>query len=153
MVRLADADDGLRKHLEDLNCGSYDTTPWVTAPPLNECRVAIVSTAGLHQRGDQPFSIGASDYRIIDGHTPSSDLVMSHISSNFDRTGFQRDINVVFPIDRLRDLASQSVISSVAKYHYSFMGATDPDRMRSATSELIELFKKDQVNAVLLAPV
>ena len=52
---------------------------------------------------------------------------MSHISTNFDRTGFQQDINVVFPVDRLRELAARGTIGSVADFHYSFMGATAPE--------------------------
>lgn len=153
MVRLADTDDALRGALEGLECRSYDTKPWVEGPPLNERRVAIISTAGLLKRGDHPFSIGATDYRVIPGDTDSGDVVMSHVSTNFDRTGFQQDINVAFPIDRLRELADEGVIGSVAEYHYSFMGATDPDDMAPKAQELAGLLKKDNVDAVLLAPV
>ena len=53
---------------------------------------------------------------------------MSHISVNYDRTGFQEDRNVVFPIDRLRELAAEG-IGSVAIPIISFMGATDPIQM------------------------
>jgi len=56
--------------------------------------VAIVSTAGLHRRGDSVFAPGASDYRIIPGDPAPTDLVMSHVSVNFDRSGFQQDVNV-----------------------------------------------------------
>lgn len=54
---------------------------------------------------------------------------MSHISVNFDRTGYQQDLNVVFPIELLIELATENVIGSVADYHYSFMGTTDPAEM------------------------
>ncbi len=153
MVRLKDTDDMLRAALQGLECRGYDTAPWVEGPPLNKRRVAIISTAGLQKRSDQPFAVGASDYRVIPGNTDSGDIVMSHISTNFDRTGFQQDINVAFPIDRLRELADEGVIGSVADYHYSFMGATDPDDMALKAEELAGLLKKDNVNAVLLAPV
>lgn len=45
---------------------------------------------------------------------------MSHVSTNFDRTGFQQDWNIVFPLDRLQELAAKGIIGSVAAYHYSF---------------------------------
>jgi len=45
------------------------------------------------------------DYRVIPGDIAARDLVMTHISTNFDRTGFQQDWNVVFPLDRLKELA------------------------------------------------
>lgn len=153
MVRLTDVDDGLRARLEELECQIYDTKPWVDGPPLNQRRVAIISTAGLQKRGDRPFAIGANDYRVIPGDTDGNDVVMGHMSTNFDRTGFQQDINVTFPIDRLRELADEGVIGSVAEFHYSFLGLTDPDDMAPKAQELVELLKKDNVDAVLLAPV
>ena len=95
----------------------------------------------------------AGDYRIIPGDTETNDLVMSHVSTNYDRTGFQQDWNVVFPLDRLNDMAREGIIGSVADFHYSFMGATDPRQMESAARTLAGLLRKDKVNAVLLIPV
>jgi D-proline reductase (dithiol) PrdB len=71
----------------------------------------------------------------------------------FDRTGFQQDWNVVFPLDRLHELARDGVIGSVAAFHYSLMGATDPSYMEASAHELARLLTQDQVNAVLLVPV
>lgn len=65
-------------------------------------------------------------YRVIPGDTPSDALTMTHSSVHFDRTGFREDVNVVFPIDRLHELANEGVIGSVADYHYSLMGAGWP---------------------------
>ena len=78
---------------------------------------------------------------------------MSHISVNFDRTGFQQDINTVLPLDRLAELAAGKVIGSVAATHYSFMGATDPVKMQGAAAQVAGLLKADQVDAALLVPV
>ncbi len=104
MVGLADTTPSLRHHLEHLECQTFPATPWSTGRPLAKRRIAIVSTAGLQKRGDRPFALGASDYRVIPGDTPGAEIVMSHISTNFDRSGYQQDLNVVFPIDRLRSL-------------------------------------------------
>ncbi len=113
----------------------------------------MISTAGVHKRNDRPFEMGATDYRIIPADTSSDDLIMSHISANFDRTGFQQDWNVVFPIDRFRELVANGTIGSIAQYHYSFMGATDPQQMESTARSLAGIMKNDGVNAVLLVPV
>ena len=78
---------------------------------------------------------------------------MSHISTNYDRSGFQQDWNVVFPLDRLHELAQKGVIGSVARFHYSFMGATHPAQMETAARTLAGLLKKDGVDAALLVPV
>jgi D-proline reductase (dithiol) PrdB len=132
---------------------TYEAAPFVAGPPLAKRRVALISSAGLHRRGDRPFGAGASDYRVIPGNSSAGDLVMSHISSNFDRSGFQCDWNVIFPIDRLRELADAGTIGSVADFHYSFMGATDPEKMKPAATELAEQLRGDSVDALVLVPV
>ncbi len=128
--------------------------PWATGPALRKRRVAIVTTAGLHVRGDVPFSAGGMDYRVVPGDVAASDLVMSHMSVNFDRSGFQADWNVAFPLDRLKDLARDGTLGSVAAFHYSFMGAVSPvTRYEAKARELALLLKRDNVDAVLLTPV
>lgn len=143
----------MRSYLLDQVMPDYDATPCAGGPPLAERRIAIITTAGLHRHDDQPFVPGRGEFRVIPDATDTADLITSHVSTNFDRTGFQQDINVAFPIDRLRELADQGVIGSVAAFHYSFMGATDPDQMAPKARDLAGLLKKDNVDAVLLAPV
>ena len=153
MVRLDKYSKEERSHLLGLPCPSFETTAFVTGPPLAERRIALISTAGLHRSGDRPFTVGEADYRLIPANTRSNDLVMSHISTNFDRTGFQLDLNLVFPLDRLSELVKQGFINSLADYHYSFMGATDPRQMENAARNLSKIMKKDAVDSVLLVPV
>ena len=153
MVRLAELPAETRPHIEKLNCPVYEGAPFVSGPSLNKRRVAIVSTAGLQRRGDRPYSFDADDYRIIPGNISAADIVMSHISSNFDRSGFIQDHNVAFPLDRLHELAANGEIGSVATYHYSFMGSTHPDDMETTARHLAGLLKGDAVDAILLIPV
>ncbi len=158
MVRLVDLPAWEREHmLEKIPAlPKFGLNPWVAGGPLSKRRIAIVTSAGLHTRGDRPFGLGAArnDYRVIPGSIAAADLVMSQVSVNFDRTGFQQDLNVVFPIDRLRELAAEGVIGSVADYHYSFMGAGSPvTRMEASAREVGRLLKQDNVDAVLLTPV
>ncbi|MFM9939568.1 MAG: glycine/sarcosine/betaine reductase selenoprotein B family protein [Hyphomicrobiaceae bacterium] len=153
MARLEDFDDINRAHLEHMEMPRFATTPWTKTKPPSQLRVALISTAGLQRRGDRPFGRGSGDYRLLPGDLAASDLVMSHISTNFDRTGFQEDHNVVYPIDRLRELADAGVIGSVAAMHYAFMGATPPAAIEKSARQLAALLRKDQVDAVLLVPV
>jgi D-proline reductase (dithiol) PrdB len=153
VVRLADVPEDLRERLVVLECPTFAKTPFAAGPPLAERRVALITTAGLTRRDDRPFGSGSNDYRIIPGDVRAKDLVMSHGSTNYDRTGFQQDLNTVFPIDRLRELAEAGVVGSVASYHYSFMGSTEPMRMEPAARHLAGLLKEDRVNAVILTPV
>jgi len=156
MVRLADLSELDRENMlkKVPALPAFPGRPWATARALSSRRVAIVSTAGLHVRGDTPFSSGGMDYRVIPGDAVAGDLVMSHMSVNFDRSGFQADWNVVFPLDRLRALVREKIIGAVAAFHYSFRGAVSPiTRYEPRARELAALLKRDHVDAVLLSPV
>ena len=154
MARLDRMSPQLQEHLLDIRCPTFDATPWVAGPPLAQRKVALISTAGLHRRDDRPFSPGALDYRLIPADTPSTELVMSHVSTNFDRTGFQQDWNVVFPLDRLHEMAAAGNIGSVAQCHYSFMGAIgDPLALAPRARELAHVMRAEGVDAALLVPV
>jgi D-proline reductase (dithiol) PrdB len=153
MVRLSDLPPEIAEAYLRLPLPEFETTPWAPAPPLTSARVAIISTAGLHRRADAKFAGGAADYRLIPAEIDSRDLVMSHLSVNFDRSGFQQDVNVVFPIDRLKELERAGEIGSLAAWHYSFMGATDPTRMEETGAQVGKLLREDGVTAALLVPV
>jgi D-proline reductase (dithiol) PrdB len=153
VTRLTDLPPAQAKRLAELECPDFTTRPWVSGPPLSQRRVAIVSSAGLVVRGETPFRGRDPDYRVVPGDVAPGELLISHISINFDRTGFQEDRNVVFPIDRLNELAAEGAIGSVAETHYSFMGATDPVQMERYAREVAGRLKSDRVDAVILSPV
>ncbi len=153
MTRLTDLPSAQGKRLAELECPDFETRPWVTGPALSQRRVAVVSSAGLVVRGENPFRGRDPDYRAIPATTKPNELLCSHISINFDRTGFQEDWNVVFPLDRLNELAAEAMIGSVAATHYSFMGATDPVQMEPHARALAGRLKADAVDAVVLTPV
>lgn len=153
MVRLSDLPDISRQFLIDFDCPVMEGRPWVEGPPLAERRMAIVTTAGLQRRDDPPFYLGANDYRVIPGDTKGGDLVMTHASINFDRSGFQEDVNVAFPVDRMGELEADGTIGSLGNYHYGFMGATHPEQMKPAAEKVAGLLKDDGVDSVLLLGV
>ena len=154
MVRLEKISEEERNMLLSLDCPTFTTSPWVSGPPLKERRLAVITTAGLHLRHDRPFQFGVPDfYRVIPGNVQASDLVMSHMSAGFDRTGFQRDWNVVFPLDRLREMEEEGIIGSLADFHYSVATPRVALTLLEPGQEIAGLLKKDNVNAVLLLPV
>ena len=131
----------------------FESTPWVAPPPLRDAKVALVSTAGLHRRDDRKFRGGASDYRLIPSDVDYADLAMSHVSVNFDRSGYQQDVNIAFPLEHLHTLAANGEIGSVAQWHYSFMGATAPEQFAESGAEVGRLLKDDGVSAAVLIPI
>ena len=153
MARLEDIPEPTRTAVANLPCPSFETTPFVSGPPLSQRRVAIVSSAALIHRGDKPFPFGSGEYRAVPASWDNAEILVSHVSINFDRAGFQRDLNVVYPIDRLRELAAGGVIGSVADTHYTVMGSTDPAAMVESADGIAAALHADHCNAVVLAPV
>lgn len=154
MVRLSDLSDAERQHIMAKELPEFDSRPWVDGPPLAQRRVGLVTTAGLHRHGDDAFALLDLSYRVISADTDLSMLTMTHSSVHFDRSGFREDVNTVFPLDRLRELADDEVIGSVAQHHYSLMGAGwPPERIESTCDELARLLHADGVTAVILVPV
>src|SRR5919199_3528748 len=124
MPRLDQLSEAQRKGLLSHNCLEHDTAPWTPlARPLREARLALVTTAGLHRRGDAPFTGGHQGYRAIPADTPPRDILQSHTSIGFDRSGLQQDINVVFPLDRMAEMVAAGELGSLAAVNYSFLGA------------------------------
>lgn len=153
MVRLSSLPPEYADSLRNLPIPDFGPTPWVQGPDLKKARVAIVSTAGLHRASDPKFAGGSGDYRLLPADLDYRELVQSHVSVNFDRSGFQQDVGVVFPLEHLKQMAQDGEIGSIAQWHYSFMGATDPTRMVETAPEVARLLKEDGVSAVILVPV
>ena len=149
------SDEQLRTTLGGLKSFTFDDVPWTTPKPLHESRVAIVTTAGLRVESNADWNAGDQGFTQIPHD--AENLTLAHYSPNFDRVGWVLDKNVVFPIDRLYELAKDGIIGSVAKTHISFMGA-QPDhtletiRLDSGPAAA-KLLKDDEVDLVLLTPV
>ena len=162
MPRLEYLDERTRRAILYFPCEENDTTPWTPlSRDLTQCRVALVTSAAIHLRSDEPFPAadsaeGDSSYRVIPSTAGVSDIIQSHLSIGFDRTGFYRDVNVVFPIERLREMAERGEIGSEAESHYSFHGATQRNSgpmVREMGPSIASRLKEDGVNLVLLTPV
>src|SRR5262245_56763316 len=94
-------------------CLLNDSAPFThLRQPLSESRLALVTTGGIHLRGDAPYTGGDRPFRVIPTDAPPSEIVQSHASIGFDRAAFQRDINVVFPMDRVCEFVVRGEIGS-----------------------------------------
>ena len=136
-----------------------DPVPWVPLKkPLKNSRAAVISSAGLVGRGQEPFddSIRGGDFgfREIPADTDVATLMDTHRSDLYDHTGIRQDPNLAFPLDRLRELVKSGRIGSLNRRHLSFMGSiTAPGRLIKKTAppaarKLVE----DDVDIALLVP-
>jgi len=154
MARLEDIPLGERKMMLELDCSGFEgRRPWVMGPKLSERRIALLSTAALNLRSDVAFLPNATNYRMIPGGIAPGEVVMSHGSANFDRTGFQQDLNVCFPLQRLQELAADGVIGSVSNVHFTVSGGRAPLELQEAAREMARILKADGVDTVFLVPI
>jgi D-proline reductase (dithiol) PrdB len=155
MPRLDRLPESNRKGLLNLPMQVNETAPFVRpAKPLASSRVAIVTTAGLHRRGDTPFGPGEQTYRVIPASTPAKDVIQSHTSIGFDRVPIMRDVNITYPIDRLRELVARGELGGVGANGYSFMGALrDVAKIEAETGpEVARRLADDGTEIALLTP-
>ncbi|MCH7960041.1 MAG: hypothetical protein IID08_07920 [Candidatus Hydrogenedentes bacterium] len=148
------ADALIRAGVQDLPVPEFDEPAFTTPPALKDATVAIVTTAGFRRPGQESWAPFDQSYRVFKAE--ERDLRLGHLSPNFDRSGFAVDINVVYPIDRLNEMAEEGVLGGVSPIHISFMGAQDESmtsiRMDSGPAAAKEL-KDAGVDVVLLTPV
>jgi len=134
--------------------------PWTPLrKPLNRARVALVTSAGLIPPDAVPYDPrirgGDYTYRWIPVSAQLRRLANNHRSESWDTSGFERDPNVVFPLDRLRELERVGLIGEINRRHASFMGSiTAPGRLiRHSAPEVAAELVGDQVDVAVLVPV
>ncbi len=118
---------------------------------VNQSTFALVTTAGVHLRDQEPFNInGDNSWRLIPGDVRANQLMITH--DHYDHTDADQDINCIFPIDRLRELAEEGIIGGISDKHLGFMGYTQHmrDLYERAAPEVAKIILRTKANAVLL---
>lgn len=118
---------------------------------LKDMKIAIATAAGVHLKSDKRFNLaGDFTFRRVPGDAPSSELMVSH--GGYDNGDVNKDINCMFPIDRLKELAAEGFIKSVAETHIGFMGGGgNQEKFKNVTGpEIARILKEEGVDAVLM---
>lgn len=119
--------------------------------PLSEMVIALVTAAGVHLKSQERFNLsGDTSYRVIGGSENTEDMMVSH--GGYDNSDVNKDINSMFPIDRLRELKEEGYIKEVAMSHIGFMGGGgDVDAFKQRTGpEIADILKKENVDGVVI---
>ena len=130
------------------------TPPPVSAPatkPLKDAVVALATAAGVHLKSDKRFNLaGDFTFREIPGNVHGDELMVSH--GGYDNGDVNKDINCMFPIERLQELAKEGYIKAVAPFHYGFMGGGgDQAKFTNETGpEIAQKLKDEGVDYVLM---
>jgi D-proline reductase (dithiol) PrdB len=137
--------------------------PWTPLPgPLPRCRIALLTTAGLYLKGEQPsFDLdrerrepfwGDPTYRVLPVDVRQEQIGAAHLHINTEDP--ERDLNVVLPIDRARELVEAGELGSLAPHHYSFMGYQQDttEWQQRYGPEVAQRMIEEQVDVALLTP-
>ena len=119
--------------------------------PLSEMTVAIASAAGVHRKDQERFNLaGDFTWRKIPNDSTEDDLMVTH--GGYDNSDVNKDINCMFPITRLKELAAEGFIKACAPYHAGFMGGGgNIEKFTNETGpQIAEMLKNEGVDAVLL---
>jgi D-proline reductase (dithiol) PrdB len=121
------------------------------ARELRETVFALVTTAGVHLRDQEAFDVaGDNSWRVIPGDAQADQLMVTH--EHYDHRDADRDINCVFPLERLRELATEGVIAGVSDKHLGFMGYTQHfrDLYERAAPEMAKIMLRSKADGVVL---
>jgi D-proline reductase (dithiol) PrdB len=133
--------------------------PWARVTrPVQDSTVALVTTAGVHLASDPPFDMsdpeGDPSFRAIPGDVDPGQLTITH--RYYDHAAADRDINVVLPIARLRELVAEGRVGAVAPRMYGFMGHIDGRHLATLIEEtgpaVADRLRADGADAVFLTP-
>lgn len=133
--------------------------PWTPfEKELSKCKVAIVTTAGVHLKDQQPFDMvdneGDPTFREVPRDSPRTSLTITH--KYYDHTDADKDINIIFPIDRLSEMKERGEIGSVAELHYGIMGHILGRHLKTlldvTAPEIARRLKSSDIDVVLLTP-
>lgn len=160
MADLSELPFKYRLFLKTYRWRRIEPVPWTPLKkPLRDCRLVLVSSAGIVASDQKPFdkSIlgGDPSFREIPVDVDVSTLIETHRSKAFDHRGIRQDLNLAFPVDRLRELTEGGRIGSLNHRHLSLMGSvTAPGRLIKKTIPLVvPRLLLDKVDIALLIPV
>lgn len=136
----------------------FNSVPFVTLQkPLRACRAALVTTGGVHLTDQQPFDMqdsrGDPSFRAIPADAPPERMMITH--DYYDHRDAERDLNILLPLQLMRELAARRVIAGLATA-YSFMGHIEPPHvatlLQDTAPQVAGLLKQEEVDIALLTP-
>lgn len=123
---------------------------------LAESSLCFVSTAGVQFAGTMPFDtvhpVGDYTFRAVPSDSKTSDLEIHQLK--YPTVGAKRDLNVIFPIERLQELANEKIIGGLTKNFFSFIGYNmDAQRLeRTLAVKIADAVEAEKTDICLLAP-
>jgi D-proline reductase (dithiol) PrdB len=137
----------------------FSESPWTKLKKdISECRLALVTTGGVHLKEQTPFNMedpeGDHSFREIPSDVMTENLTITH--NYYDHQDAKKDINIILPVERVRELKQYGEIGDIATRHFSFMGHITgshvEELIKNTAPEVAKLLKSDDVDIVILTP-
>ena len=136
-----------------VNEGAPLTAP---AKPVAESCVTLLTSGGVSRACDAPWNPDArNDFRLDEIPPDTASSAFQVHDSYYDTTAAGIDINCVFPVDRLHELADDGTIGSVAPRLWSgFMGRIYKRTLlqQEIAPAFVEELRRDDVDLAVLVP-
>jgi len=134
---------------------TFDSSPWTPfTKPLAESCLALISSAGIYREDQEPFdpwAVNDLSFRQIPKDTPLQKLKLHH--NYFDHRDARKDLNCVFPIERLQDLERSGTIGGIAPVTITLgMGRLykRTELQKETVPKILEVLKGQRADAALL---
>jgi D-proline reductase (dithiol) PrdB len=127
--------------------------PWTPLrKPLAQSKVALISSGGIMYRDQPRFHREDASYRRIPKHARRDELSIWHFG--YPTRDAERDPNCVFPLERMRELASAGVIGELSDPAFSFMGGIYSARKvrDELAPAILDELKRAHADAFFLVP-
>lgn len=137
----------------------FSDSPWTPLlKELNNCRVALITTGGIHLTSQPPFDMddpeGDPSFREIPISVDKQDLIITH--NYYDHRDADADVNVVLPLDILKELETEHFIGSASERAFAFMGHITGKHIETLINETAPMvasyLKEDGVDIAFLTP-
>jgi D-proline reductase (dithiol) PrdB len=148
-----------KKFIDEYSPWESEDVPWTpVTKPLADCKLALITTGGVHLKSQTPFDMADKDgdpsFRRISSDIDTKDLMITH--DYYDHSDAEKDINIIFPIERLRELVEEGKIGRLTATFYSLMGHIDgphiPTLITKSAPAIVKDLKAEQVDLTLLVP-
>jgi D-proline reductase (dithiol) PrdB len=127
------------------------------AKPLASCRLTLVSSCGVHLKTEKPLDVchPFGDFRFmrVPSRVKHEELIVHQLKYPHDDADL--DVNVIFPIERLQELAQEGRLGGLTANFFSFIGYNmDPEKFeRTVAAGIAEaVVEQERADCALLAP-
>lgn len=138
---------------------TFTDIPWAPLKrEVGKSKLALITSSGVHLKSQSPFDMldpnGDPTCREISSDSVVEDFIITH--NYYDHSDADKDVNIVFPIERIRELKASGSIGEINHRHFSFMGhilGQHVDTLKNATApEIARYLNEDSVDIAILTP-